>query len=383
MSISAIAQPDVTLFLDAKGVIREATFSNTLATESAQAWIGRAWVDTVVDSGMAKVQRLVADAHAQGVSAFRQVPQRFPSGIELLMEYTAVRLGPRAGVVAIGKNLQAIAALQNSVVAAQQAVERDYWRLRNVETRYRLLFNASSEASVLVESSSLRILEANAAALRALRPGMGELESIENREIAGEFAPPDREALLAMLHRVREHGSAPAILMHLAGDRAPLTVRGSLLKSEPSAVFLLQLNPIGQPAAGAAKRDRFSVEALMERHPYGFVILRPDGTIVRANRAFLEQVQIGAQAWAAGERLERWLDGETQFAAMLAQVRSQAPAAILRASLRGQFGRQVAVEITAALANDESGYVGVLLREDTAASQAAGELPPGAARRGA
>jgi transcriptional regulator PpsR len=373
MSISATAQPDVTLFLDVEGVIREVAFCNALATEQPETWIGRRWVETVSDSGTSKVQRLVADARAQRVSAFRQVPQRFPSGIELLMEYTAVRLGPRSGLVAVGKNLQAVNALQASVVAAQQAVERDYWRLRNIETRYRLLFNASSEASVLLESSSLRVLEANAAAARALRPGLSAVESIEGREIAGEFAPADREGFLAMLHRVREHGSAPAILVHLARDRAPITVRASLLKSEPSAVFLLQLSAVGQAMPRNGKQDRFSVEALMERHPYGFVILRRDGSIVRANRAFLELVQIGAEAWAAGERLERWLDDSEAYAAMLTQVGGEGAGKVVYAKLRGQLGREIPVEITAALASDDSGYLSVLLRGDAPAERQAAE----------
>jgi transcriptional regulator PpsR len=369
MSISATAQPDVTLFLDVEGVIREVAFGNALATELPDPWIGRRWIETVSDSGASKVQRLVADAREQRVSAFRQVPQRFPSGIELLIEYTAVRLGPRSGLVAVGKNLQAVGALQASVVAAQQAVERDYWRLRNIETRYRLLFNASSEASVLLESSSLRVLEANAAAARALRPGLSAVESIEGSEIAAEFAPADREGLLAMLHRVREHGSAPAILAHLARDRAPITLRASLLKSEPSAVFLLQLSPVGQTAPRSGKPDRFSVEALMERHPYGFVILRRDGTIVRTNRAFLDLVQIGAEAWAAGERVERWLDNGDAYAAMLAQVGGDRAGKAVFARLRGQLGREVPVEITAALASDDSGYLSVLLRGDVPAER--------------
>jgi transcriptional regulator PpsR len=370
--MAATVQPDVTLFLDNEGVIREVAFSNALAGEASQPWIGRRWTETVADAGTAKVERLVADARARRVSAFRQVPQRFPSGIELLMEYTAVRLGPRAGLVAVGKNLQAVAALQASVVAAQQSIERDYWRLRNVETRYRLLFNASAEASILVEASSLRVLEANAAALQVLRPGADAPEPIDGREIADEFLMEDREGLLGMLHRVREHGNAPAMLLRLSSDSAPVTVRASLLKSDPTAVFLLQLSAVGRPAL-RAKPETLSVDALMERHPYGFVVLRRDGSIARGNRAFLELVQIGAEAWAAGKRVEHWLDGaEDRFAAMLEQARTTGAGGSLYATLRGQMGREVEVEVTASAAAGEEGLIGVLLRPSPAPSAGAG-----------
>ena len=54
--------------------------------------------------------------------------------------------------VAIGRDLQALSTLQQRLVEAQQAVERDYWKLRQIETRYRLLFLRSSEAVLVVDS---------------------------------------------------------------------------------------------------------------------------------------------------------------------------------------------------------------------------------------
>jgi transcriptional regulator PpsR len=167
-TVANIAQPDVTLFLDMEGVIREVSLSNALADQSIDAWIGRPWVDTVGDLGSEKVKRMVEDARTSRVSIFRQVTQRFPSGLELLLEYTTVRLGGKSGLIAIGKNLQAVAELQSRLIAAQQAMERDYWKLREVETRYRLLFSASNEAVLLIRAANLRIVEANPAALRAL-----------------------------------------------------------------------------------------------------------------------------------------------------------------------------------------------------------------------
>jgi transcriptional regulator PpsR len=362
MNLAVAAQPDVTLFLDRDGVIREAAFSNTVSNEDAASWVGKRWIETVADAGASKVERLVADAGSRRVSAFRQIPQRFPSGVELLMEYTAVRLGPRAGLVAVGKSLQSVAALQASVIAAQQAVERDYWRLRNVETRYRLLFNAAAEASLMVEASSLRILEANAAALAALRPAR-EPGRIEGGDLAAEFHAGDRAALLAMLHRVREHGGAPGVLARLARDEAPFTVRASLLKSEPSAVFLLQLAPVGSAPPRAAAGVRLSAESMMERHPYGFALLAADGRVLGANRAFLELVEIGAESWVVGERLSRWAAGaEAQLSRMIQQARETGLARSFAATVLGQMGGRRAVEITASTAAGDSEHVFVLLR---------------------
>src|SRR5664279_3372524 len=103
MNSISIAQPDVTLLLDMDGVIREATLSGAISSEGVDGWLGRPWGDTVSDLGGEKVRRMLEDAKARGVSAFRQVTQRFPSGLELPVEYTTLMLGGRAGLIAIGK----------------------------------------------------------------------------------------------------------------------------------------------------------------------------------------------------------------------------------------------------------------------------------------
>src|SRR5271165_98629 len=184
-----VSQPDVTLLLDMDGVIREANFSSSMPEAGAAAWLGRPWVDTVV--GGDKVRRMIDDAVKSGVSAFRQITQRFPSGLELPMEYTTLLLGGRAGLMAIGKNLQAVAELQSRLIDAQQTMERDYWKLREVETRYRLLFETSNEAVVLVRESNLRILEANPAALEALGLDRGSAGDVAGREILSELPPAE------------------------------------------------------------------------------------------------------------------------------------------------------------------------------------------------
>src|ERR1700744_128883 len=147
-------QPDITLLLDMDGGIREATLSPAMQAESVEAWLGRPWIEIAGDSGGDKVRRMVDDARVSGISAFRQINQRFPSGLEIPIEFTTVLLGGRAGMRAIGKNLQAVAELQSRLIAAQQTMERDYWKLREIETRYRLLFDGSNEAVILLKASN-------------------------------------------------------------------------------------------------------------------------------------------------------------------------------------------------------------------------------------
>jgi len=360
-----VAQPDITLLLDLDGVIREAKLSNAIAESGLEAWLGRPWIETVGDVGGDKVRRMVEDARTSGVSAFRQITQRFPSGLELPMEYTTVLLGGRAGLLAIGKNLQAVAELQSRLIAAQQTMERDYWKLREVETRYRLLFDASNEAVLLVKAANLRVAEANAAAVQALGLAPLKPQAMAGRELLPEIAPQERDAFQAMILRAREQGKAPGILLHLGPDRAGWVVRASLMTSDPGAVLMLQLVPVTPAQPGPAPADPVAIEGLIERMPDGFVVIDRDGIIRRANRAFLDLVEVGAKGSVIGERLTRWLwRPGADLTVLLANVRRHRVVRMFSTTIHGELGTDTVVEISAAGDSDEDPkQIGVLIQD--------------------
>jgi transcriptional regulator PpsR len=357
-------QPDITLLLDMDGVIREATLSPAMAAESVDGWLGRPWVEIAGDGGGDKVRRMVDDARASGISAFRQINQRFPSGLEIPMEFTTVLLGGRAGMLAIGKNLQAVAELQTRLIAAQQTMERDYWKLREIETRYRLVFDASDEAVVIVSAANLRIVEANRAAVEALNSSRRRNEDLAGRELLHEVASDDREAVREMLNRVRERGKALSILVHLGAEARPWMLRGSLISAEPGHVFLLQFTAAAGLPVEAVPGTHSAVESLVDHLPDGFVALDDAGIISHANQAFLDLVQVGAKGSAIGESLGRWLwQPGADLNALLSNVERHGTVRMFTTTIRGELGTDTEIEISAAgHENGDGRQVGVLLR---------------------
>jgi transcriptional regulator PpsR len=357
-----IAQPDLTLLLDIDGVIRKATLSDAVGEDGVGDWIGLNWTETVAGVAGSKVRRLVEDARRSGYSAFRQINQRFPSGRELPMEFTAVRLGEREGMIAIGRNLQAVSELQSRLIAAQQAREQDYWKLRAVETRYRLLFDATHEAVVVLAVDGLRVIEANPEAIRTL--GFAE-----GWDFTREVAPSDREALGAMLLRVREQGRTPGIMLHLGADRTAWVARASLMVAEGGPVFMLQLAPAGSgrdsAPATADRVDPAAVAAILERMPDGFVAIDVDGTVRRANGAFLDMAQLGAEGSVIGQSLGRWLGMPgADLQALLAGVARHRSVRLFATRIQGELGAETEVEVSAAGNSDiRPRVLAVLIRD--------------------
>lgn len=365
MAPKTIGRPDVTLTLDADGVIKEVSVSDSLAGENVSAWIGQAWSDTVADTGAAKVKRLVEDARTARVAGFRQVPQRFPSGLEVLIEYSTVWLGGQGGVIAIGRSLQVITDLQSRLIAAQQTMERDYWKLREVETRYRLLFNASNEAVLLVRASDLRIVEANPAATAAL----GLTQPVGGRESGWPFlvevAAEDHDRLQETLVRVRGQGKAPGILLHLGRGREPWIVRASLVRGESGPLFLLQLGAFGVVPAAQWRADEPTLESLIDRSPDAFCVLDDSGVVLRANLAFLDLVQVSTESRVVGERLGKWLARPgADLTVLLSTVHRHGAVRLFSTTIHSELGNDTDVEISA-VGNETTAptRIGVFIRD--------------------
>ena len=343
-----LPQPDVTLLLDAEGVIREATFASSLKDETADSWVGRPWLETVQGLGNSNVQRMLDDARSTGISAFRQVTQRFPSGLEVPMEYTTVLLGGRAGMLAIGKNLQAVAELQSRLIAAQQSLERDYWKLRDVETRYRLLFDASNEAVIILKATNLRIVEANPAALRVLGITPPSRAGVADQEFLPLLTERDRTAVQAALARVRDQGKAPGLIVHLGRERKSWTLRATLVTSEQSPLFVLQLAPVGATTPVTEPNQAPSLDALIEQTPDAFIVFSEGGIINLANQAFLDLVQVGSKNSVIGSPLSRWLwRPGADVAALVSHVNRNRLVRMFSTVVHGELGTETEVEISA------------------------------------
>jgi transcriptional regulator PpsR len=340
------------------GVIREVSLANSVSGEVIEGWVGRPWVDTVGNVGGDNILRMVAEATANGVSDFRQISQRFPSGLELPMEYNTVRLGAKSGLIAIGKNLQAIADVQSRLIATQHAREQDAWKLRAVETRFRTLLEASEDPVLLLRMDDLQILDANPAAIHA-----GAFDA--GRDFPAALAARDREAFYAMMARVGEQGRAPGILLHFGSAATPWLVRASVTHGEPQTVFLLQLTPVAP--LPAVRRDTSKLEDLIERLPDGFVLVDAAGLVLQANRAFLDLVQAAASGGVVGQPIGRWLTRPGADAAvLLGSVQRHRLVRSFATTLQGDLGTEAKVEISAAGDSEEAPrQIALLVRDVT------------------
>jgi transcriptional regulator PpsR len=199
----------------------------------------------------------------------------------------------------------------------------------------------------------------NMAAIRALGLAQGG-------EMLAEMAAGDHDKLRTMLDRVREQGRAPSILVHVGPTRSAFTVRASLLTTEPGSSYLLQFEPVRARAPTGKDAGTPPLAGLIERMSDGYVVLDHEGMVRRANRAFLDLTQTAVEASVIGKRLGNWLALPGAEATLLSGVQRNRAVRLFPATVEGELGTEIAVEITAVGDRDVSpGYYGVLMRDVT------------------
>jgi transcriptional regulator PpsR len=348
------ASSDLVLIVDDKGVIRDLSISSEeLSDAGTSAWLGRPWIETVTVESRPKVEALlraaVGGAGANGAGPrWRHVNHPGKGGGDIPLLYSAIRVDKKKRVVAVGRDLRHVAALQQQLVAAQQAMERDYWHLRTAETRYRHLFQAVPEAILIVDAQNLKIVEANQRATKLFGDANGDPAG---RAVVDLFDAAGGRDVQALLAAVRASAQADETRARDAARKRAFKVMASLFRQESLSMFLLRIVPQAgaaaapQPAGGDAQR---LLVAAVERVPDAFVVTDLQGRILTVNSAFLDLSQVASEEKAVGEPLERWLGrAGVDMNVVIANLRQHGSLRLFATRLRGEQDLMTEVEISA------------------------------------
>jgi transcriptional regulator PpsR len=358
------ATADITLVIDHKGIICDiAAGSPVIAAEIDGKWVGCSWISTVTVESRPKIESLLKDAAEGHLTRWRQVNHVTDRGVDLPVVYSAVKVGQKGRIVAVGRDLRAISVLQQRLVEAQQSVDREFARLRSAETRNRLLFQLAAEAVLILDAATLRVVEANPAAMQLL--------GLNARKTAGRKFPDglDQETtatVATMLANVRASGRNGEVRARLADGSRELLVCASVFREERATLLLVRATPMGAdrlaevaPGATARYLDFIAVA------PDGFVVTDAEGNVLAANPAFLDLVQLPGEGQARGETLETWLGRPgVDLNVLLARLRDHGSVRLFATTLRGANGTTVEVELSgAALRDSEPACFGFTVRD--------------------
>jgi transcriptional regulator PpsR len=329
---------DITLLIDQDGTIVDmaGAVRNVRLLEDR---IGEPWAESVTVESRPKIEEMLA---APGRSLRPRQVTHLAGDAPFPVSYVLLPLD-EGRYVALGRDMRVSAALQQRLIQVQQSLERDYLRLRQAESRYRLLFEATAEPVAIVDAGSRAIREINPAAAELLGLRGGAAAGVA---LSGEIAEADRETLVAYLGAIAAGASAAPVTVRLrAGGEARVSAR--LFRQEGSSFFLLRLG-----APGTAEPGSPALVDVIERMPDAFVLADRGLEIVAANSAFVELVEAATAEQVRGRPLGDYLGRPgIDLDLILAQLSEHGSARNVATILRAASGAQEEVEVSAVRAS--------------------------------
>lgn len=341
------AAADLTLFVDEHGVIREVALGD--GVEPHAGWeklVGRAWRDTVTVECQNKVDLVLREARELDASKAREINQTAEGVGEVPFRVKALVLDD-GRVAVLGRDLRPLARLQQGLVTSQQAMDREYTRLRQADTRYRVLFHVSSEGVVVADGETRKIVEANPAAGSMVGDSA---QSLTGKVVEDLFEPKSRETIRSLVLGVNAGSRPIEVSARLLGqpDRE-ITVTASLFRQASATVLIVRF---WAASAMNATARATKMLAVLEAMPDGFVVTSADRRILTVNTAFCQLLDT-SESQVVGESLERWVGRPgVDLNIMLAALREHGTLTNFATVIHNDFGQQQEAVVTAVSALD-------------------------------
>jgi transcriptional regulator PpsR len=335
---------DIALVIDADGVITAVAQNRAEPmTASAQHWIGQAWVDTVSDETRRKIELLLDEVARTGLAKRREVnhPGAGSSGIPVA--YTAVRLGERGPVLAVGRDLRAIAAIQQRFVDAQQELERVYWQSRQADARDQRLIQVLRDGVLVVHAQTLTVEHANAVCLETFAR---TADTLQRQAIRTLFDAHSGGAVDDLLLSARSTGRSGEIRARLAGRHVGVNVSATPFLCGSEQMLLVRVrspdNAVDAPGA-ASERSRQLAQSSV-------AIADSSGRLMSCSAGLCTLLGAASETSLLGHSVTAWdTRGEPRWSQLVARVRHDGLAAPTRMTLRRLDGSEAEVEVSGAL----------------------------------
>lgn len=290
----AMVAGDVTLVLDDTGTILDAAFDPREFPAFA-GWVGTNWIETVTDESRPKIMEMLAAARRGEVQHWRQVNHPSRDG-DVPIRYAVLSVNRGTHRIAFGRDLREADKLQQRLLQVQQSLERDYLRMRQLEARYRMLFERSSEAVLIIEAATLRIREANPAAHAMVGARVGTLPG---KKLPVLLDKNSHDRLQSLVGAALVSDNVSPTSLHIARGSREVMASITGFTQDRGQFLLVRLMPFSErPVA-----DFSPVLELVDQMPDAFVVADSNLDIVTANAAFVELVQAASVDHLRGRHL--------------------------------------------------------------------------------
>lgn len=261
------------------------------------------------------------------------------------------------------RDLGSMSKMQQKLMDTHMSMERDYLRLRHMESRYNLLFDSSIEPILVIELTTKRIIQANPTCVRAL---LGEdSKKLIGAELYHFFAPEHRDELEALLTSAQTGGKTKTLQVKSNESGQVFSMTPTLVVQEGGPQLLIRLTTKSMSKGatlGTAVQDWYT--NALQKAPYGFVVTDGAGIVLSANDEFISLTGSFSQAQVVGKPFESWLArAGVDWGVLINNLKQLSKLRNFATELVSQSNTPVEVEISASTLDSEEKRYGFFIRD--------------------
>lgn len=373
------AATDLALVVDPDGAIKDLSFSDDdYGKFGVEGWIGKKLQEIVTLESEPKVDTMLLNAKQKPDLKWYQVNHPVNGAPDFPVRYRVLRLNASGPLLALGRDMQSAATLQQQLVRAQVLIDREHERSARAETRYQALFRSSNEAVLILNASNLRILEANPSCVALFSNGNRSLEGRSFNELIDRSS---RDVIDSLLAAAKTTPQTSPVEIRLENNNRTLRAHGSIFRDRSQLLFLVRLSdPNASDLTEGERMQAARPARLIEAMPDGFVVLDENRRINSANNAFREMVQLATSEQLRDQFVGRWLGRtDVDLDVLFSNLEEHGSVSRYKMTLRSEYGRSLDVEISGVGVSGEGAtFYGLVVRRDfsTSAALDADELFP-------
>jgi transcriptional regulator PpsR len=299
-----------------------------------------------------------------------EVTHRLEDGIEVPVRYSMHWLGQGDRVLMLGRDQRPMIEVQQQLVSAQIALERDYETQREIDTRYRLLMDVTSDAILLVATGTRRVVDVNHNAAALLGASRADLIGTD---ILSEFEGPRQGELMDTLASTAGSDLSAPVEVQARRSQKRLNLHPKVFRAAGERLVLCRLDEAGGGSNGANAPDPLAtnLRQLFYKGVDGIVFTDKDGQILSASESFLNLTDTATLSAMRGRSLGDYLArGSVDLKVLLDNARRAGNLRLYSTKLTTDFNSQIAVDISATWLNDRTQPVMALVVRDASRSEA-------------
>ena len=359
---------DIALILSADEVIRSVLVNpHHRSFGSLNQWEGRALRQVLTVESIAKFGARLLELTAQGGTRAVELNHIDDQSLEFPVRYALHRFAGDGTILMLGRDLRPIAEMQQQLVKAQLALERDYEAQREIDTRYRVLMETTRDAIIVVSMTTGRIVDLNLAAAVLLG---GSRQDMVGAAIAQEFEGRRRGEFLESMASLAIADSSSPLELQARRSHKRLLVVPTVFRAAGERLLMCRLELAD---VGDAQRDELTENlfGLFHEGADSVVFADMDGMIRSANEAFLNLTDSANLAAVKGRSFGEFLArGAVDLRVLSDNARRVGQMRMYGTKVNAAYGGQISVEISATYLNDRPQPFFVFVVRDTSRAEA-------------